>query len=77
MRIAIGYMLGSSFDDVVMPIAVNAKDLGDGYYSVFGEEFRAYIKEERMSGANQGRGLLYSFYGDRIKPLNNQTHKES
>jgi len=69
MRIAVGYIGGyPKLSCVMLPIAVNAKSMGDGHYSVLGEEFRESGFDEKMPEANNGKGLGYSVYGDRIRP---------
>jgi hypothetical protein len=48
--------------NIVLPIVVNAKRAYEGAYSVFAEEFRGQITNERLPDSNDGKGLSFSFY---------------
>lgn len=54
----------SCLKDVALPITVNATEIYNGCFDVYGEEFRPYTTSERMPDANKGKGLLHSFYGE-------------
>ena len=65
MKLAISCVSGKKgLDKVVLPVVVNAELLYEGCYQVYSEEFRGYGIKEWYPEANQGRGLLYSFYDD-------------
>jgi hypothetical protein len=63
MKIALRNISGyPNLKSVVLPIVVKARYFYEGCYTVYAEEFRAYLTEERMPCANAGRGLSHSFY---------------
>lgn len=54
----------SCLKEVNLPIAVNAKEIYNGGFDAYGEEFRSHTTNERMPSANGGKGLLHSFYSE-------------